>query len=175
LDWAHWMKSQQTGCKSVFALGESLGASILIQAAAVEPSAFAAIVAECPYADLRNIAVYRVNQQILRQLRQVPTWMSQTAAKSIVSGGLLYTKARYNLNLNEASPLTAIRQSKTPTLLIHGLMDENTPPEHSSRLADASRRSATLWLVPAAGHTGASSAAPAEFRKRVFAWFAQHN
>jgi dipeptidyl aminopeptidase/acylaminoacyl peptidase len=101
--------------------------------------------------------------------------MSQAAAKSIVGGGLLYTRARYSLNLNEASPLAAIEHSRTPTLLIHGLMDQNTPPEHSSRLADAGRRSATLWLVPAAGHTGASSTAPAEFRKRVFAWFSEHN
>src|SRR5262249_5822966 len=52
IDWAHWMRAQ--GCQAVFGFGESLGASILIQAAAVEP-AFRAIVAECPYSDLRSI------------------------------------------------------------------------------------------------------------------------
>ena len=40
IGWAHWMKAE--GCAKVYGLGESLGASILIQAAAVEP-AFAAM------------------------------------------------------------------------------------------------------------------------------------
>jgi dienelactone hydrolase len=43
--WADWMK--RTGCHNLYGLGESLGASILIQAAAVAP-AFTAIVAESP-------------------------------------------------------------------------------------------------------------------------------
>ena len=37
LDWAHWIR-KQAGCDRIFGLGESLGASILIQAAAVEPA-----------------------------------------------------------------------------------------------------------------------------------------
>jgi pimeloyl-ACP methyl ester carboxylesterase len=57
--WANWMK--RTGCHKLYGLGESLGAPILIQAAAIEP-AFAAIVAESPYADLREIAEYRVRR-----------------------------------------------------------------------------------------------------------------
>src|SRR6185295_3975118 len=52
LAWAHWMRRE--GCERIYGLGESLGASILIQAAAVEP-VFRAIVAECPFADLRAI------------------------------------------------------------------------------------------------------------------------
>ena len=45
----------------MYGLGESLGASILIQATAREP-VFRAIVAECPFADLRAIAEFRVPQ-----------------------------------------------------------------------------------------------------------------
>jgi pimeloyl-ACP methyl ester carboxylesterase len=55
--WAHWMREK--GCHKLYGLGESLGASILIQAVAVEPI-FSAIVAECPYADLREMAEYRI-------------------------------------------------------------------------------------------------------------------
>jgi alpha-beta hydrolase superfamily lysophospholipase len=175
LDWAHWLKAQQPGCQRIYALGESLGASILIQAAAVEPLAFAAIVAECPFADLRSIAEYRVNQLILQQANSIPHWSSRLAAKSIVGGGLLYTKARYGLDLTGASPLAAIERTRTPILLVHGNSDEKTAPDHSKRLAEASRLSSALWLVPKAGHTAASSTAPAEFRQRVFTWFAQQN
>jgi dipeptidyl aminopeptidase/acylaminoacyl peptidase len=173
LDWAHWLKKEQPECDRIFALGESLGASILIQAAATEPAAFAAIVAECPFADLRNIGQYRVNQLIRQQLPAMPDWVSRVAAKSIVGGGLIYARTRYGLDLVEASPLTAMQKTTTPILLIHGLSDEKTPSAHSRMLAEAGRRFVTLWLVPAAGHTAASSTVPDEFRKRVFAWFRQ--
>jgi len=43
LDWAHWMRRE--GCVTLYGLGESLGAAILIQATAVEP-VFSAVVAE---------------------------------------------------------------------------------------------------------------------------------
>lgn len=52
---------KNAGCQNLFALGESLGASILIQAVAIRP-AFAAIVAECPFADLRETAEFRVRK-----------------------------------------------------------------------------------------------------------------
>jgi uncharacterized protein len=173
LDWASWLKTQQPHCERIYALGESLGASILIQAAAVQPPMFAAIVAECPFADLRNIGQYRVSQLIHQQMPGIPNWLSKVAATSIVGGGLLYARARYGLELAEASPLTAMQKTRTPILLIHGLSDEKTPSEHSRRLAEVGRRSAILWLVPTAGHTAASSTAPGEFRRRVLARFAR--
>ncbi len=46
LDWAKWMRN--AGCTSTFALGESLGGAVLIQASATEP-VFHAIVAESAY------------------------------------------------------------------------------------------------------------------------------
>ena len=55
----------------------------------------------------------------------------------------------------------ALAQTTTPVLLIHGLNDRKTPPEHSKILAASNRRWTELWLVPGAGHTGAYGAAPA--------------
>lgn len=68
----------------------------------------------------------------------------------------------------------AIRNSAVPILLIHGLRDDNVPPEHSRILA-AADPGARLWLVKDAGHTSASSAAPEEFRRRVLEFFAAHS
>ena len=65
LDWARRMR--QEGCTRIHGFGESLGAAVLIQAAALEP-AFAAIVAECPFAELRQIGAYRVGQMGLPRL-----------------------------------------------------------------------------------------------------------
>ena len=159
--WANWMKT--AGCRKLYGLGESLGASILIQAAGVQ-SIFAAIVAECPYADLQEVAEYRV-----REMGHVPT----IVAKLVVGSALVYADWVDGLNLRGVSPLDSIRRASTPILLIHGLRDFRTPPYNSLRLAQANPRD-SLWLVPNAVHTGASRTQPEEFHRRVLAWFAEH-
>jgi dipeptidyl aminopeptidase/acylaminoacyl peptidase len=163
--WAHWMNSQ--GCRRLYALGESLGASVLIQAAAIEP-VFSAVVVECPFADLRDIAEYR-----MRGLLGVPALIGAPLAGFVVGSGMLYARVANGLDFRQVSPVQSIARTTTPALLIHGIADEQTPPSHSVRLAAANPRN-PLWLVPNAGHTGAAAAAPEEFRTRVLAWFAGH-
>jgi uncharacterized protein len=75
------------------------------------------------------------------------------------------------LDFRAASPEAAIARSATPVLLIHGLDDTQTPPEHSRILAGKNPQSTTLWLVPGAGHTGAFRTAPQEFQDRVLGFF----
>jgi fermentation-respiration switch protein FrsA (DUF1100 family) len=165
LDWAHWLRGQ--GCQKVYGLGESLGASILIQASAMEP-AFAAIVSEGAYADLQDAAEYRLARMLpMRASFARPlAWMAAT-------NGKFYARLFYGLNFNDASPLEAIRHTRTPILLIHGLDDDQTPPEHSRRLA-ASDPTAELWLVPGLKHFSAYSAGKGEYERRIFAWYQAH-
>jgi pimeloyl-ACP methyl ester carboxylesterase len=165
IDWTHWMRSQ--GCQKIYGLGESLGASILIQAAAVETS-FSAIVAECAYADLREIAEYR-----MREVLPLPSFVAVPIAKLIVFSGMVYADVAYGLDLREVSPVKSIARTQTPIMLIHGLNDVRTPPSHSRQLA-AADSGASLWLVPNTGHISASVAEPDQFRERVLSWFAQH-
>jgi fermentation-respiration switch protein FrsA (DUF1100 family) len=161
LRWADWMKA--AGCHRLYALGESLGASILIQSAAVQP-AFSAIVAESPFADLREIAAWRLNH-----LMHVPEFVAQL----VVTSAVLYAHWFDHLALDQVSPLRDIAVAHTPILLIHGRGDDRTPYYNSALLAKANPRD-PLWLVPKAAHTGAASAEPDEFRRRVLDWFAEH-
>jgi dipeptidyl aminopeptidase/acylaminoacyl peptidase len=156
--WAEWLRNR--GCRRLYGLGESLGAAILIQAAAKE-QVFAAVVAECAFRDLPSIATYRVAKSA-----HVPEFV----AKALVVGAVVYGRGRYGLDLTEASPVESAKRLRTPLLLIHGTKDDNTPPAHSQAIADGGTRS-ELWLVPAAGHTNASAVQPVEFRKRVLEWF----
>ena len=160
IEWTHWMR--QEGCERIYGLGESLGASILIEAAAIEP-AFHAAVAECPYSDLPSIAEYRV-----ARMSGLPR-----LSKLIVHSSMVYARARYGLNLGDISPLRAMAHFETPLLLIHGQRDVLTPPSHSEVLARANPR-AVLWRVPNAGHVAASATEPVEFRERVLGWFSEH-
>ena len=162
--WVNWM--QQHGCRGVYGLGESLGASILIQAAA-EGVPFTAIVAECPFADLRTVAEYRV----ARMAGSVPV-VSTLLAKAVVSSAALWARFAAGVDLAAVSPVKSFARRAVRTLLIHGLADDQTPPSNSRELAAASPL-ATLWLVPGARHVGAYSAAPEEFRRRVIEFFSR--
>jgi hypothetical protein len=165
LEWAHWMRRE--GCTETYGLGESLGASILIQATAIEP-AFRAVVAECPFADLKAAGEYRVQGML-----HLPGWISKPVAQVIVASGIVYAKLRYGLDFAQVTPISAMEQTKTPILLIHGMEDRRTPRWHSQRLAQANP-AAVLWLVPHADHVSASSTDPRDFRLRVLDWFAKH-
>jgi len=129
------------GGSRIYGLGESFGASILIQAAAKEP--FAAMVSESAYADLQDAAVVRLRKSLPQPL----AWFAAVNAK-------VYARVAYGLDFNLASPLDAMQQSSTPRLLIHGLEDDQTPAEHSRRLYAARRKGSELWLVPGVPRIG---------------------
>jgi uncharacterized protein len=89
-----------------------------------------------------------------------------------VWAAFLYARLRYGLNFWNASPARALAKSATPILLIHGLSDTKTPPEHSRILASVNPGATTLWLVPGAEHTAAFGIAASEYEARVLGFFA---
>jgi dipeptidyl aminopeptidase/acylaminoacyl peptidase len=165
LFWAHWLR--QHDCMALFALGESLGGSVLIQAAALGTD-FRAIVAESPFADLPAIAEFRV-----RQIFHLPPLLQSVIPSLLVRNSMTYAKFRYGIDLRQVQPIESISRTATPILLVHGLLDSRTPYWHSQVLARADAQS-VLWLVPNAEHTGVYSTSPTEFRRRVLGWFAEH-
>jgi uncharacterized protein len=165
LAWTGWLREQ--GCRDLYGLGESLGGAVLIEASVLRPQ-FRAIAVECPYADLRSVAEYRV-----QHFSGLPTPLVAPVAKLLVAGSMLYARLIYGLDFRAASPLAAMSRTQTPVLLIHGRRDTETPCGHSQMLASASPK-AVLWLIPNAGHTTAYSANPGEFQRHVLGWFAQH-
>ncbi len=163
--WVSWLIDDQHP-RHVFGIGESLGGAVLIESLAVEPR-FSAIVAESAYSSFERIARDRVAERL-----PIPQPAGRLLAAPPVWAGFLYARLRYGLDFRDASPEAAITRSTTPVLLIHGLNDTQTPPEHSRILAGKNPRSTTLWLVPGAGHTGAFGTAPQEFETRVLSFFA---
>jgi dipeptidyl aminopeptidase/acylaminoacyl peptidase len=165
LAWAHWLRQQD--CKALYAFGESLGGSVLIQAAALGTD-LRAIVAESAFADLPAIAEFRV-----RQMFHLPPLLQSVIPSLLVRNSMTYAEFRYGIDLRQVQPIESISRTVTPILLIHGLRDSRTPYWHSQALARASADS-VLWLVPDAEHTAAYSTSPTEFRRRVLGWFAEH-
>jgi alpha-beta hydrolase superfamily lysophospholipase len=162
--WVSWLDEQGHPLR-VFGLGESLGGAVLIQSLAVEHR-LNAIVADSAYSSFERIAQDRVAERL-----PFPLKIGRILAEPPIWAGFLYARLRYGLDFRKASPEAVIAQSSTPVLLIHGLYDRMTPPEHSEILAARNRRDVTLWLVPGAGHTGAYSVEPVEFERRVLDFY----
>jgi fermentation-respiration switch protein FrsA (DUF1100 family) len=150
--------------RRIFSIGESLGGAVLIESLAVE-TRFSAIVADSAFSSFERIARDRVAERL-----PFPSKIGRMLAIPLVWAGFLYARLRYGLDFRRASPEAAIARSMTPVLLIHGLNDQQTSPEHSKTLFAASR-CATLWLVTGAGHTGAFGVAPPEFERRVLDFY----
>lgn len=159
--WARWME-QQSGVDRIYGLGESMGASVLIESLAYHPD-FRAIVAECPFSTFREVAEYRVGGRLL-----------PVAAWPVVEVASWYSRLRYGVDVMQASPIAALRSSTTPVLLIHGTADVNIPPLESRELHASNPKSTVLWEVEGAIHTRAMHAEPQEYRRRVLGWFAEH-
>lgn len=148
----------------IFALGESMGAGIVLQSAAADPR-IEAVVAEAPFANLRE-ATYDY-----AGLRKYP-WLGKT----LFAPGtwtLLYRDEKLaGFPVAEVSPEKAVASRAFPVLLICDETDVALPCRHSEMIYAAARGPKQLWVVPRAFHTAALGFQPEEFRRRVLAFFA---
>jgi alpha-beta hydrolase superfamily lysophospholipase len=150
--------------KHIFALGESMGAGIALQSAAVD-SRIEAVVAEASFANLREAAYDYAG------LRKYP-WLGKT----LFAPGtwtLLYRDEKLaGFPVAEVSPAKSVAARAFPVLLICDQEDVALPCRHSEMIYAAARGPRQLWVVPRAFHTAALGFQPQEFRRRVLAFFA---
>src|SRR5580704_12547375 len=164
--WFDWLVMQQHP-KCIFGMGESMGAAIVLQS--VETTPFCAVVAESSFASFRQIAYVR-----LGQFFRTGTWLGRIALRPAVELAFLYGRLTRGINLANASPESSVAGRRVPILLIHGLADDNIPPQQSEQIRAHNPTEIVLWEVPNAGHCGAVSAAGQEFDTKVLDWFRSH-
>jgi fermentation-respiration switch protein FrsA (DUF1100 family) len=165
--WYKWLNANQLP-RCIYALGDSMGAAIVLDGAALEPG-FCAIVAESPFSSFRDAAYIRIGQAL-----GTGPWLGQTLLRPAVESGLIYARFRYGVDLANSSPEKAVAHTQVPILLIHGLADDNLPPVNSERIK-AADAAAQLWEPASAGHLGAVTVAPKEYERRVVGWFESHD
>jgi pimeloyl-ACP methyl ester carboxylesterase len=125
------------------------------------------VVAESPFGDFREAAFDRIADK----LRISPTF-ARLVFTPTVAAGFAYARWKYGVDMRQASPAAAVRDSIVPVLLIHGLADVNLRPRESRLIQAANPDHVTVWYVPGAAHCGASAVAPGEFRTRVLGFYA---
>jgi alpha-beta hydrolase superfamily lysophospholipase len=151
----------------IFALGESMGAGIVLQSAAADPR-IEAVVAEAPFANLREGAYDYAG------LRKYP-WLGKTLFAPFAWTLLYRDEKLAGFPAAEVSPVKAVAARAFPVLLICDEKDVALPCRHSEMIYAAARGPKQLWVVPGAFHTAAYGFAPEEFRRRVLSFFAANS
>jgi alpha-beta hydrolase superfamily lysophospholipase len=165
--WYNWINASEVP-RCIYAIGNSVGAAIVLEAAARQPG-YCAVVAESGFSSFRETSYLRMGQTF-----GTGPWLGRTFLFPTVEAGLIYARLKYGIDLADSSPKKALAHSHVPILLIHGLADNNLPPINSERIK-AADESAQLWEPAGAGHCGAFSTAPEEYERRVVGWFESHD
>jgi len=126
----------QAGVDRAILIGHSLGAAVALQAAGIDPRV-TAVVAASTFSDLRTIATERAPF--------VFTASSIDAAFARVEHDGQFV-------VDEANPVSAAAALTIPVFIIHGALDRETLPAHSTRVYEALRGTKKLLIVPDAGH-----------------------
>ncbi|MGA2810010.1 MAG: CocE/NonD family hydrolase [Candidatus Acidiferrum sp.] len=148
----------------IFALGESMGAGIALESAGGDPR-IEGVVAEASFASLHEAAYDYVGLQKYPLLGK--TFFAPGAWTMVWHGQRLA-----GFPASEVSPEKAVAARAFPVLLICDGGDTTLPCRHSQTIFAAATGAKELWVVPNAFHTGAMAYQPAEFQRRVLAFFA---
>jgi dipeptidyl aminopeptidase/acylaminoacyl peptidase len=149
-----WLDRRAPG-QRMGALGFSLGASMMVSTAAIDPR-LRALVVEAIVLDL--------DEEVTREYGS--RW-----------GPISYVPARWGIRAGgwdsgASKPLeTVAKLEGRPLFIINGSADPIAPPADARRFFDAAPRPKELWVVPGAGHGGYADAAPEQYGPRILRFF----
>lgn len=140
--------------RPIFAIGESMGGSAVIRAAA-STAAIRAVVSESTYATLQDALWQRI--KLLGPL-----------APSVARHCHTVGRSQFGVDIPDISPERDIALlSPRPLLLIHDSFDVLCTKRESDRLYKAAREPKERWDVPYAPHTFAYMVSPRAYTERV--------
>lgn len=159
VDWA----LQRGGSDTVVGtMGESMGAAISLQHAAID-NRLAFVIADCSFSDLTEQLAFRLKEDY--HLMPFPLLDLASLISQLLSG----------MHFKQISPIREMQAVKVPILFIHGLEDTFIPPSMVEDLYRAHGHAGSrLVLVPQAKHADAYSTDPRGYTGAVAA-FLQDN
>ncbi len=145
--------------RHIFLLGESMGAAIALQAAAVDDR-IDGVVAEASFSNLREVSYDYAGLQW-------SPWLGKSLFRPAAIIAMRAVEREGGFRADDVSPQEAVAARPFPVLLICGLADRTVPCRHANQILQSAGGPKQLWIVPGAGHTQAYGAAPVEFERRV--------
>lgn len=148
-----WLERRAPGQRAG-ALGFSIGASMMLCAAALDPRLRALVV---------EGMVLDIDEEVTREYG---SW-----------GPISYLAARWGKRAggwdpDAPKPLDGVAKLQgRPLLIVTGGADPIVPPADALKFFDAAPRPKELWVIPDAGHGGYADAAPNQYGPRILGFF----
>ena len=142
------------------AIGASLGgASLLLGSGEPAANDADAVVLEAVYPTIEEAVADRLR-----------IWLGPLGPSltPLLTGQL---RLQVGVGVEALRPIDAVRRLRVPLLLVAGEADRHTTLAESRRLFDAASEPKELWVVPNAPHGDLYASAPAEYERRVLAFF----
>lgn len=147
----------------VFAMGESMGAAVALQSAAIDLR-IEGVVAEGAFRNLHEVIFDYAGLRL-------SAFLGKTFFRPAAMMAIHETEHQGGFRFDDVSPEASVAARKFPVMLISGLSDHNIPKRHAEAIFQAATGPKELWLVPGARHQKAMQTAPSEFQKRVLHFF----
>ena len=140
LKWVELIDKKFEGKRDVILTGISMGAATVIMASAEKlPESVKFVIADCPFSSAKEI-IYTVMQRMGLPPKPVYPFVK------------LGAKIFGRFNLEETSPIEAVKKTNLPIFFVHGKADGYIPYEMSQRLSSACKTKNTLVLTENADH-----------------------
>lgn len=156
-----WLYKKNNG-GIIGAHGESLGAATILLHSQLNlnKNRVKFYVADCPYSDLKELLIYRMNKDL-------------HISNRIISNALIFYSGtcaliRSGFTYNKVSPINAIKNVETPIMFIHGDIDYFIPKKMSEDMYKEKSGPKELYIAPAAGHAQAYLYNKKEYTKKLY-------
>lgn len=163
LSWIEYILGRFGEDVKIILAGVSMGAATVMIAGGTDlPRQVVGIVADCGYTSAKDII-----QKVIRQLGLPPKLLYPF----VRLGGLLYG----GFDVEEASPIEAMKRCRVPVFFAHGDADDYVPYEMSVRNHEACAAKKTLFTVNGAGHGLSYILDPEGYVKALNDIFSEHS
>lgn len=141
LSWIQYANERLGDKTPIILSGVSMGAATVLMASEMDlPQNVVGIIADCPYSSPKDI---------IKRVAKKMNYPASLVMPFIWLGGIIWG----HFNLFESEPISAVKNSKCPILLIHGEDDRFVPCDMSRLIYENSHKEkVTLITFPRAAH-----------------------
>ena len=138
-----WWLERLNGVGIIGSMGESMGAAIALQHAALDPR-LDFVISDCSFSTLQDQAAYRLQQDF------------HLPAAPFIQIGSIFCKLLTGMKISDIRPEKDVQKIKSPVLFIHSRPDTYIPPAMTEELYQNKKTGRKqLYLAPKGNHAEA--------------------